>query len=87
MLLCSEEKVISVLMHMQSSHLQENMITRGISVLPLRNIAASRANVLSTVSLTFTQKDILALSGDIKIMTGSFIPRMQCIFFLIVTVA
>ena len=69
----------------QSSYRRQKMITRGISVLSLHNLAASGANVSSTVPLSFTQEDILALSGDMAMMTGSFIPRMQCIFFLLVT--
>ena len=44
----------------------------------LYNLAASGANDSSTVSLSFTPLDILALSGDMAMITGSFIPRMQC---------
>ena len=70
----------------QSSHHRQKMITLCISVLSFRNLAARGANVSSTLTLSFTQYDMLALSGDKAIIEGSIIPRILMILFRLDTV-
>ena len=51
------------------------------------NLSITVPMVFSIVLRSFTQNDRLALSGDVAVTAGSFMPEMRIILLLVLTVA
>ena len=62
-------------------------MTLCIADLSTLNLSITGPKVSSIVPHSFTQNDRLALSGDVAVMAGSFMPKMRIILLLVLTVA
>ena len=62
-------------------------MTLCIADLSTLNLSITVPKVSSIVPRSFTQNDRLALSRDVAVMAGSFMPKMRIILLLVLTVA